>query len=263
MSPAPELSELHKQGSSESDDNDLSDLGEIDLGQDKIVRRVDRNFGEALRAVSRRYRRRKNDRRNEEARRLYSLMISAADQDIVLNNQKKPAVKKLEHVDDVTWLLKKANMLEPLLENNILESIRTWLEPLPDASLPNIAIQKGLFEVLERVPMSIELLRRSGIGRIVHFYEEHPRNDADITKRAAKLVVKWSAPIFGKSLDYKDKRIVYYEPDSGEFPCLDGIRGGVTFAPSSNGMLCKRRGYDPYRNLKSRMAQMKKGINVK
>ena len=80
-------------------------------------------------------------------------MISAAAQDIVLNNQKKPAVKKLEHVEDVTWLLKKANMLEPLLENNILESIRTWLEPLPDASLPNIAIQKGLFEVLERVSM--------------------------------------------------------------------------------------------------------------
>ena len=89
--------------------------------------------------------------RDDEAQELYALMIAAADRDIALNNQRKPAVKKLERVEYVTWVLKKANMLDTLLENNILESIRAWLEPLPDASLPNIAIQRGLFEVLERV----------------------------------------------------------------------------------------------------------------
>jgi len=108
--------------------------------------------------------------------------------------------------------------------------------------------------------MSIDLLRQSGIGKIVHFYEEHPRNDADITKRAARLVAKWSAPIFGKSLDYRDKKIVYYRPDNGEMPTADGT---VTFAPSSQRRPARKRGPDPYKNLKSRMAQMKKGINVK
>jgi len=78
-------------------------------------------------------------------------MISAADLDIALNNERKPAVKKLEFIEHVAWTLKKANMLDTLLEHNILESIRAWLEPLPDASLPNIAVQKSLFEVLEKV----------------------------------------------------------------------------------------------------------------
>ncbi|CAG8545798.1 8086_t:CDS:2 [Paraglomus occultum] len=342
-----ESSELHKQVFGESDDDDLSDLGEVDFSEDEdqnrespqasspesvvedspkrlkirlpkfkkrtdtsrnadpdysetqrprpkkrrrrfdeiiteddeivkvereekltpyeeIKRRVDKDFDEALKASSGRRRKRKDvdleATRDDEAQELYALMIAAADRDIALNNQRKPAVKKLERVEYVTWVLKKANMLDTLLENNILESIRAWLEPLPDASLPNIAIQRGLFEVLERVPMSIDLLRQSGIGKIVHFYEEHPRNDADITRRAAKLVAKWSAPIFGKSLDYRDKKIVYYRPETGEMPNADGT---VTFAPSSQRRPVRKRGPDPYKNLKSRMAQMKKGINVK
>ena len=59
--------------------------------------------------------------RDDEAQELYALMIAAADRDIALNNQRKPAVKKLERVEYVTWVLKKANMLDTLLENNILE----------------------------------------------------------------------------------------------------------------------------------------------
>ena|SRR6185312_12793043 len=110
--------------------------------------------------------------------------------------------------------------------------------------------------------MTIQLLRQSGIGRIVHFYEEHPRNDVDITKRAAKLVAKWSAPIFGKSLNYRDKKIVYYQPKDGEMSSTNGVCGSVSFA-SLQGVPSRKKGPDPYKNLRSRMAQIKKGINVK
>ncbi|CAG8539480.1 8807_t:CDS:10 [Paraglomus brasilianum] len=231
---------------------------------DEIKRRVDKDFDEALRAASGRRKKRKDidleTNRDDEAQQLYSLMISAADLDIALNNERKPAVKKLEFIEHVAWTLKKANMLDTLLEHNILESIRAWLEPLPDASLPNIAVQKSLFEVLEKIPMTIQLLRQSGIGRIVHFYEEHPRNDVDITKRAAKLVAKWSAPIFGKSLNYRDKKIVYYQPKDGEMSSTNGVCGSVSFA-SLQGVPSRKKGPDPYKNLRSRMAQIKKGIN--
>jgi hypothetical protein len=42
-------------------------------------------------------------------------------------------------------------LTESLMDHNILEAIRAWLEPLPDQSLPPIELQEQMLTVLDRV----------------------------------------------------------------------------------------------------------------
>ena len=39
-------------------------------------------------------------------------------------------------------ILARADLAIPILDNNLLEAVRLWLEPLPDASMPAYQIQK-------------------------------------------------------------------------------------------------------------------------
>lgn len=46
-------------------------------------------------------------------------------------------------------------MAESLLENGMLDAVKTWLEPLPDRSLPALAIQRALFNILLTVSLAL------------------------------------------------------------------------------------------------------------
>lgn len=70
----------------------------------------------------------------------------------------------------------------------MLESVRLWLEPLPDASLPAYSIQKEMFAALEELPIKTVHLRESGIGKVVLFYQQSRKPQVSIKHIAEKLV---------------------------------------------------------------------------
>jgi hypothetical protein len=45
----------------------------------------------------------------------------------------------------------RTNLHEQFLENQILEAIKLWLEPLPDGSLPSLDIQNDMLDILAKV----------------------------------------------------------------------------------------------------------------
>jgi len=82
---------------------------------------------------------------DDEVARLREAMNTAADEDIRSNNDKLPATAKLRLLPEAMDTLRKASLAQSMIDNNLLEAVRRWLEPLPDRSLPAHNIQREFF----------------------------------------------------------------------------------------------------------------------
>lgn len=99
-------------------------------------------------------------------------------------------------------------MAQSIIDNNLLEGVRKWLEPLPDRSLPALDIQKEFFPVLKKMEfIDTNVLKESRLGRIVLFYTKCKRVSPDINRLANDLVSTWSRPIIKRSASYRDRAI--------------------------------------------------------
>jgi transcription factor SPN1 len=137
-----------------------------------------------------------------------------ADCESIKNGE--PAVRKLQLLPEVADVLRKHNLADSIVDNNLLEVVRLWLEPLPDASLPGYEIQKELFAALEWLPIKTIHLRESGLGKVVLFYAKSKRPQPQIKRIADKLIGNWTRPIMGRSDNYRDKRVIERNYDADE-----------------------------------------------
>ena len=106
-------------------------------------------------------------------------------------------------------------MHEVLLDCGILSAVRLWMEPLPNRSLPAPHLRKSLLELLRELPIETDHLRESGIGRIVMFFGQRPKESPDIQRLARELVSRWSRPIIG------DRRPLAAGPPSSAAAMMD------------------------------------------
>ncbi|GMM35761.1 Spn1 protein [Saccharomycopsis crataegensis] len=117
------------------------------------------------------------------------------------------AMNKLKLLPKVKEVLLRKNLADSILDNNLLESVRVWLEPLPDGSLPAYEIQKVIFSSLLELPIKTIHLRESGLGKVVLFYQKSKRVEPGLKRIADKLVGNWTRPILNLSDNYHDKII--------------------------------------------------------
>lgn len=134
-------------------------------------------------------------------------MREAALKDVDCIREAQPAIYKMRMLPEVVGVLQKSALAYSILDNNLLESVRIWLEPLPDASLPSFEIQKALFSALLHLPIKTIHLRESGLGRVVLFYQKSKRPQQVIKRMAQKLLGDWTRPIIGRSDNYRDMRV--------------------------------------------------------
>lgn len=151
---------------------------------------------------------------DERIARLREEMREAALLDGECIENGKPAVNKVKMLPEVVSVLNKHSLADSILDGNLLESVRIWLEPLPDASLPSYEIQKELFAALDKLPIKTIHLRESKLGQVVLFYQKSKRPHPQIKRLADKLVGDWTRPIMGRSDNYRDKRVATraYDP---------------------------------------------------
>lgn len=124
------------------------------------------------------------------------------------------AMQKVRLLPKVESALSKAHLADTILDNNLLQSVRIWLEPLPDGSLPSFEIQKSLFAALEKLPIKTEHLKESGLGRVIIFYTKSKRVEPPLARQADRMIAEWTRPIIGASDNYRDKRIMQLEFDA-------------------------------------------------
>lgn len=143
---------------------------------------------------------------DDEVARLREAMLHAADEDIRANSEKLPATAKLRLLPEAMDTLRKASLAQSMIDNNLLEAVKRWLEPLPDRSLPALNIQRELFTSIRKMEfIDTSVLKESGLGRIVLFYTKCKRVTSDISRIADELVSAWSRPIIKRSASYRDR----------------------------------------------------------
>ncbi|SCZ96069.1 BZ3500_MvSof-1268-A1-R1_Chr8-1g09983 [Microbotryum saponariae] len=148
---------------------------------------------------------------DEKVAELRTAMLRAADADITENEAGRYAPNKLRMLPRVVEMMQKTSLGESIVENGVLESVRRWLEPLPDKSLPAINIQRAMFESLRTLPIETSALKSSGLGKIVYFYTKCKRVEPTIGRMANQLVSDWMRPIIRRSKAFVDKD-PYAEP---------------------------------------------------
>ena len=101
----------------------------------------------------------------------------------------------------------RSSLAQSIMDNNLLEGVRRWLEPLPDRSLPALNIQTFMFEQLTKMYIDTNSLKESGLGRVVLFYTKCKRVTTPIARLANELVSAWTRPIVKRSSSYRDRMI--------------------------------------------------------
>ncbi|CAN4097851.1 unnamed protein product [Withania somnifera] len=135
-----------------------------------------------------------------------------AEEDAELNRQSKPAINKLKKLPLLIDVLSKKQLQQEFLDHGVLTLLRTWLEPLPDGSLPNINIRAAILKILTDYPIDLEQydrrehLKKSGLGKVIMFLSKSDEETTSNRKLAKDLVDKWSRPIFNKSTRFEDMR---------------------------------------------------------
>lgn len=134
-------------------------------------------------------------------------MAAAAEADNEGRKRNEPARHKLKLLPEVTALLNKNTLRDTIVdpEVNLLESVRFFLEPLSDGSLPAYDIQKDLMASLAKLPINKDTLVASGIGKVIMFYIKSKKPELTIKRQAERLFTDWTRPILRRTDDYRKK----------------------------------------------------------
>ena len=146
-------------------------------------------------------------------------MAEAAEADVAARNANPPraAMHKLKLLPEVIALLNRNSrdienaIVDP--ETNLLESVRFFLEPLSDGSLPAYNIQRELFSALAKLPIDKESLISSQLGKIVLFYMKSKKPELNIKRAAERLYHEWLRPILNRSDDYRKRALASADYD--------------------------------------------------
>ncbi|CAK7263650.1 Transcription factor iws1 [Sporothrix epigloea] len=190
------------------------EVNEEDLTpEERRKRALNRAIDLAIRNPNKRRRKQDEDdlekMADDEIAALKLLMENACMDDIKARTEGRPAVNKLQLLPQVLSVLGRNDIQETILdpETNFLQSVKFFLEPLNDGSLPSYAIQRDIFKCLTQLPIEKDALLSSGIGKVVFFYTLSKRAEPAIKRMAERLVGEWSRPILKKTDDFKKRHI--------------------------------------------------------
>jgi transcription factor SPN1 len=187
---------------------------EEDLTPEERRRRaLDRAMDAAIKNPTKRRRKQnEEDLENELDEQIANLKVrmeKACQDDNEARDQGLPAVHKLKLLPEVSAMLNRNTAQSAVLdaESDFFQAVKFFLEPLNDGSLPAYNIQRDIMTALTKLPVDTDLLRSSGIGKIVLFYTRSKRPEPSIKRMAERLIGEWSRPILNRTDDYKKRHI--------------------------------------------------------
>ncbi|KAK3372348.1 hypothetical protein B0H63DRAFT_292746 [Podospora didyma] len=187
--------------------------------EERRARALDRAIDAAVKNPSKRRRKKDEIDLEEEIDEQIAALKVAMEKACVADNEAReksePAVHKLKLLPNVTALLNRTAIQDSVLdpETNFLQSVKYFLEPLNDGSLPAYSIQRDIFNALVNLPIGKDSLLSSGIGKVVLFYTRSKRPEVTVKRVAERLLGEWSRPILKRTDDYKKRHVETREFD--------------------------------------------------
>ena len=189
-------------------------------------------------------------------------MEVAVEMDFALNRADKPTIEKL-HMLPRLWAVIhncKSTLQLELIQCGVLASLKKWLEPLPDGSLPDEQVRNTVLQILVAFPINLEeevviqKLKASGLGNAMMFLANLPVETNTNQKLAKELVDKWSTKrIFGISDKFEDLKVSHEkQPEPTPPKKEEGIHDRL------NGKLKKLKKRNKFLSIQECHHQMKK-----
>lgn len=136
--------------------------------------------------------------------KLIQSMNDAATEDIEANRRGLPALGKLKLLDKVVKFLKVSKHHELFLGMNGCVVLGNWLSQLPDGSFPSNPLRTRLLEVIQDLPVCVENLTNSTLGKSIMAIYKNPNENSQIKKLAKTLIDKWSRMIYDIKTEYTE-----------------------------------------------------------
>ncbi|OMJ85172.1 hypothetical protein SteCoe_13565 [Stentor coeruleus] len=133
---------------------------------------------------------------------LLDSMNKAASSDIQANQDGAPALNKLKMLDKVLKFLKITKHHELFLSMNGCVILGRWLSQLPDGSFPSTPLRSGLLQAIQDLPITVDNLQGSDLGKSVMGIYNNPNEAQNIKKHAKMLIDKWSRMIYDINTEY-------------------------------------------------------------
>lgn len=150
----------------------------------------------------------------EEAKPFLARMEKAADDDEEAVSQKRPALKKLGMLTEVSDTLAKRDMTRPLLDLDLLTVCKRWIQPLPNGTLGNVTVRSRLLSAIALMTgengITPHDLKRSEFGKVVMSLYMHKSETREMKRLLKSLIDQWSRPIFQKSGNMRDLERVHH-----------------------------------------------------
>lgn len=145
-----------------------------------------------------------DDRRlNEYIADFLQKMDDQAKSDRQTHRMKQPAVGKLNMLPQVLKMIKNKGYQRNLLEMNLLEAVHEWLTPLDDGALASHTVRVAIYEVLMELPVEVDHLKRSGLGKLIMGLWHHPKETKENKAKLKALIERWARPVFNKFTDHR------------------------------------------------------------
>ncbi|RLN54542.1 hypothetical protein BBJ28_00020121, partial [Nothophytophthora sp. Chile5] len=133
---------------------------------------------------------------------LYRMDKAYAD-DLASIAERRPALEKIKFLESALHILRKVQFQPMLLDFDLLTQIvKKWIQPMEDGSLPNVGVRTKMLDMISKMPVFKEHLKRSGLGKVVMILMKHPEETRENKELCRNLVERWSRSVFNKTLDF-------------------------------------------------------------
>lgn len=135
-------------------------------------------------------------------------MEEAADADDATFKTKRPGLKKLAMLQEVSDMLSKKDMIRVLLDLDLLTKCKRWIQPLSNGTLGNVTLRRRIVECTISMTgedgINATDLKRSGYGKVIMALYTHKSETPEMKKMLRGAIEQWSRPIFQKSGNLRD-----------------------------------------------------------